>query len=94
MAAFAFLFSALTMRFTAILVSVRSPNDEARLGEWLGVGPWALFLVVVIGLLILTLRAGRVLEWGWKSYLLAYLTASLVITAVVLGAAQMPRLVI
>ena len=38
--AFAFLFSAFIMRLTAMLVSINNPNDEARVSEWLGLGPW------------------------------------------------------
>ncbi|ANM29755.1 hypothetical protein ABI59_09460 [Acidobacteria bacterium Mor1] len=90
--AFAFVFSALMMRIMAAFVSIGNPNDEARVGEWLGVGPWTLHILVVLLLLSLTLRAGSRLELGWRDYGLAWFAVSLGIAAVVLGEPMLPTL--
>ena len=90
--AFAFLFAALIMRMTAMAVSLSNPNDEARVSEWLGLGPWALFVLVIAILLVMTIKAGSKLKFGWRAYLLAYICVSAAITAVVLGEPYLPRL--
>ncbi len=90
LAAFAFVFAALMMRIMAAFVSLGNPNDEARVGEWLGVGPWTLHIVVVLFLLSLTLRAGTSLEVGWRGWLLAWLAVSLGIVGVVFGEPHLP----
>lgn len=89
--AFAFLFAALMMRFVAMMVSFNNPNDEARISEWLGLGPWALYIIVVALLLALTVKAGSYMKLGWKSYGLAYLAVSIGLAIVVLGEPHLPR---
>lgn len=89
--AFAFLFAALMMRFVAMVVSLNNPNDEARVSEWLGLGPWTLFLLVVALLLVLTVKAGKIMKLGWRSYVLVYLFVSTALAIVVLGEAYVPR---
>lgn len=88
--AFAFLFMALMMRLMAAGVSLSNPNDEARIGEWLGVGPWALFAGVILILLALTAAAGRRLGLGWKSYVFGWLAASVLVAAIVFGEGLLP----
>ncbi|MEQ8934381.1 MAG: hypothetical protein RIE56_01145 [Amphiplicatus sp.] len=90
--AFAFLFMALVIRFLAAGVSLFNPNDEARIGEWLGVGPWALFAAVISFLLLLAMVAGRRLDLGWKSYIFSWLVSSHLVAAVVFGEAYLPAL--
>jgi len=87
---FAFLFAAFMMRFTAMLISLKSPNDEAGVSEWLGLGPWTLHIMVVALLLFLTLRGGKVLKLSWRAYGFAYLVVSIAITAIVLGEPHLP----
>lgn len=89
--AFAFLFAALMMRFVAMVVSLNNPNDEARISEWLGLGPWTLYLLVVATLLGLTIKGGSYMKWGWRSYALAYLSISIGLAAVVMGEGFIPR---
>jgi len=88
--AFAFLFAALMMRFVAMVVSLNNPNDEARVSEWLGLGTWSLYIIVVAILLGLTLKGGSYLKWGWRSYGLAYLAVSIALAAVVMGEPLIP----
>ena len=88
--AFAFLFAAFMMRVTAMLVSIKNPNDEAGVGVWLGLGPWGLFVLVVAFLLFLTLRGGSYMKLGWRTYVFAYLIVSITITGVVFSEPHLP----
>ena len=88
--AFAFLFAAFMMRFAAMLVSIKNPNDEAGVSEWLGLGPWTLHIIVVALLLFLTLRGGKILKLGWRSYGFAYLVVCIAIIAIVFGEPHLP----
>lgn len=85
--AYAMLFAACFMRFAAAVVSVAHPNDEARLSLALGWGPWTVPALVVAGLLALTWSAGTRLRIGWRMNALLYLTASVVVAALVALAA-------
>lgn len=91
--AFPVVFMALMMRVMAAGISLSSPNDEYRVSEWLGIGPWTLPLVTVLGLLILTGLTGRVLKLGWKSWVVAFLLCSAGITAIVFTEPYWPGLV-
>ena len=82
--AYAALYSALFMRMIAAGVSVFNLNDEARISDMLGWGPWALPGVVVLVLLIPTIIASRHLRLSWRVNVLAYVVSSLV-AAVVVG---------
>lgn len=88
--AFVFLFTAFMMRFVAMLISLKNPNDEAGVSEWLGLGPWTLHIIVVASLLFLTLRGGKVLKLGWRSYGFAYVVVSIATAAIVLGEPHLP----
>ncbi len=88
--AFAFLFSALIMRFVAMLMSFIHPNDEARVSEWLGLGHWTLHIGVVLILLSLTLKGGSYLKFRWWSYLVAYVFVSIATAMVVMGEPFLP----
>jgi hypothetical protein len=81
--AYAILYFALFMRVIAAGVSVFNLNDEARISDMLGWGPWALPAVVILALLTLTIIASRHLRLSWKLNVLAYVVSSLVTAAVV-----------
>ena len=81
--AYAALYSALFMRVVAAGVSIVHLNDEARISDMLGWGPWALPGVVVFSLLIPTIIASRHLQLSWKVNVFAYVVSSLVTAGVV-----------
>lgn len=81
--AYAVLYFALFMRVIAAGVSVFNLNDEARISDMLGLGPWLLPGLVILVLLVPTVIASRHLRLSWKVNVLAYLVSSLVATAVV-----------
>jgi hypothetical protein len=81
--AFAFVYAAAFMRLVAGLVSVMHPNDEARVGMYLGLGKWTLPVLVAAGLIVLAVKASRRLQLTWKDQLMCYLIASLTVTAIV-----------
>jgi len=81
--AYAVLYFALFMRVIAAGVSLLTLNDEARISDMLGWGPWALPSGVILVLLIPTVIASRHLRLSWKVNVLAYLVSSLVSGAVV-----------
>lgn len=89
--AFAFLFATLMMRILAMFASLNSPNDEARISEWLGLGPWSLHILIIAILLGLTLKGGAYMKFRWRSYGLAYLAVSVAISCIVMGEAFMPN---
>lgn len=80
---YAVLYFALFMRVIAAGVSVLNLNDEARISDMLGFGPWLLPGLVVSVLLIPTVIASRHLRLSWKVNALAYVVSSLVAAAVV-----------
>ncbi|AQR62802.1 hypothetical protein BZG35_14935 [Brevundimonas sp. LM2] len=81
--AYAVLYFALFMRAVAAGVSVLHLNDEARISDLMGWGPWALPAVVILALLVPTVIASRRLRLSWTVNVLAYVVSSLVTTAVV-----------
>ena len=78
-----FLFWAAFMRLMATLISLLNPNDEARISEWLGWGPWTLPLIVTVGLFVLLASGSMRLKPTWKILALTWITASISISAVV-----------
>ncbi len=80
---FAFLYAAFFMRLVAGLVSVMHPNDEARVGMFLGIGKWTLPVLVAAGLLFLVIKASRRLQLNWKDQLACYAVASLTVSFIV-----------
>lgn len=78
--------------FAAIVSAIMAPNDEARLGAMLGVGPWAVF-VLAVGLTgFLFIRRYRAERLGWKWLAISYVGFSLAITLVVFGDDVLPRI--
>jgi hypothetical protein len=77
------LFAAAFMRFAAMVVSVVHPNDEARLSLALGLGTWTIPALTVAGMAWLAVIASRRLRLHWSVQAIAYLVASLAVSAVV-----------
>ena len=83
LAAYAVLFSAAFMRFMAAVMTLMQPNDEAAITLALGWGRWSGHVLVVGVLFALTVWGARRLGIGWTANLLAWLVATLGVTAVV-----------
>lgn len=77
------LYFALFMRVVAAGVSILNLNDEARISDMLGLGPWLLPGLVILVLLVPTVIASRHLRLSWKVNVLAYVISSLVAAAIV-----------
>lgn len=82
-AAWVFLFWAAFMRLMATVISLFNPNDEARVSDWLGWGPWTLPVIVTAGLFLLLAVGVRRLNVSWKTLALTWVTASVAVSAVV-----------
>jgi hypothetical protein len=80
---FAFVYVAAFMRFTAALVSVLNPNDEARISLLLGLGKWTLPVLVAGGLILLAASASKRLQLSWKDQALCYVVASIAVSVIV-----------
>lgn len=91
--AFAFVLSALLMRMLAAGVSLGNPNDEARFSLWLGLGPWAMFAVVIGALLVLTVIAARAAHITWRDVALGVVVWMIFASAIILGERQLPMYV-
>lgn len=76
----------------AVISALAAPNDEARMGVLLEVGPWAIFALTVglTGLLFL-LRA-RSDKLGWKWIGISWVGFNIAITAMVFGDGVLPRI--
>jgi len=83
-------FAALMMRILATVVSVQAPNDEARIGEALGLGTWTLPAIVVGLLAILMAVSARRSGVGWAWLLGTWIGTSLGFSAVVFGERYLP----
>lgn len=90
-AAWIFLFWAAFMRFMATVISLFNPNDEARISDWLGWGPWTLPVIVTAGLFVLLMIGSRRLSVSWKTLALTWIVASVSVSAVVGLDMIMPR---
>lgn len=83
--AYVFLYVACFMRVVAFGVSFMNPNDEARASLDLGLPMWVLPALAVALLLGMTILGSRALKVGWRTNVLLYLLASLLVSAIVLG---------
>tara|TARA_R110000782_G_scaffold169812_1_gene261658 strand:+ start:454 stop:990 length:537 start_codon:yes stop_codon:yes gene_type:complete len=81
--AYALLFFAAFMRLMAAGVSLLNPNDEARISLYFGMGPWILPLAIVAVLGVMTVIGSRHLRLSWQTHALAWLTASVAVSAIV-----------
>lgn len=77
---FAMVYMAFFMRLVAMGVSVFNPNDEARISQDLGLGLWALPVLVVGTLFILIYSSSRLMRITAREQLICYLVASVVVT--------------
>ncbi len=82
-AAWVFLFWAAFMRLMATVISLVHPNDEARVSDWLGWGPWTLPAIVTAGLFLLLAVGVQRLNVSWKTLALTWVAASVAVAAVV-----------
>jgi len=80
---FALLYMAFFMRLLATGLTLFNPNDEARVGQFLGVGTWTLPVTVVAGLFILFLFASRELKLGFREQFFCFFVSSAVTTLIV-----------
>ncbi|MGY1459314.1 hypothetical protein ACW5F0_11825 [Luteimonas sp. A534] len=80
---FALLYIAFFMRLLAAGIGAFNPNDEAKVGQLLGLGTWTLPVAVVGILLTLVVLASRKLELRVLDQLLCYAVSSAVITLIV-----------
>jgi hypothetical protein len=82
-AAWVFLFWAAFMRLMATVISLVHPNDEARVSDWLGWGPWTLPAIVTAALFLLLAAGVQRLNVSWKTLALTWVAASVAVAAVV-----------
>lgn len=85
-------FNAMMMRMIAAAVSFSHPNDEAWVSTSLGLGMWALPLLVctlLLGLFLFVLREQRP-PWTW--YLGAWIGVSIGYSLVVFGEGSLPQI--
>ena len=69
----------------AIISAIAAPNDEARLGLLLGIGPWAIFAVTVGVTGLLFVRRYRQDGFNWKWVGISYVGFSLGSALMVMG---------
>jgi hypothetical protein len=70
------------MRLVAAGASIFSPNDEAKVSAYLGLGQWTIHAIVVIALFIRTYVASRRLKLSFRVHFLCCLAASLAVCLV------------
>jgi len=83
--AYSVLFTAFIMRLMAGLISLSSPNDEARISESLGIGRMTLPLIVILLLIGLTYSISKKYNYGIKINAWNFVLVSFFITVVVLA---------
>ena len=92
MLAFNLLVAMAAQRTLAAAISVvAQPNDEYRVGEMLGIGPWTVFAFVLALLWLMVTYAAIKLRPGWMYALWAYVGLSIGIGMVVLGEPYLPE---
>ena len=87
-------FAALMMRLLATLVSVQAPNDEARIGEALGLGTWTIPAIIVGLLAIMMAVSARRSGVGWRWLLGSWIGASIGFTLIVFGEPLLPAITV
>jgi hypothetical protein len=89
----ALVFFAFYMRMLAFGMSVLiNPNDEANLGEMIGVGIYPVHLAVCAVLGLLTVMAMRRAGAGWAAWLIGFMASSIAVTLVVFGEPVLGRI--
>lgn len=83
--------AAFYMRATAFAISMMVyPNDEARISMLMGLPIWVLPSIVVASLLGLTIWAAYKVRAGLIANIIAYITCSATVAAIVLGSQAFP----
>ena len=90
--AFAIVFSALMMCSLAAVASLRTPNDEARLGLAWDMGFWTVHTLVIAILLVMTLIAWRRLNLSLRYVATAFPIACFGMGAAVVAEPYLPTL--
>jgi hypothetical protein len=85
MRAFALLYMAAFMRIVAGLISLKFPNDEARVSVYLHLPAWVLPVGMAGVMFSLIVMASRRLHLGWKTQVMCYIMASVTISLIVGG---------
>lgn len=89
----AFVYFAFYMRTLAFGISVLvNPNDEANLGEMMGVGIYPVHLAVCALLGLLTFLAMGRAGGGWRAWLISFVASSIAVTLVVFGEPLLGRI--
>lgn len=69
-----FLFTAFYMRFFAGVINFLNPNDEARVGQYLGIGTHTLSLIISVFLFVLVYKVSKKNKLTWRFQLWTILT--------------------
>ncbi|MCH2195539.1 hypothetical protein [Kordia sp.] len=77
------LFTAFYMRFMAGIMNFMNPNDEARVGQYLGIGTHTLSLVVSIFLFTLVYIISKKYKLNWKFQLVTILLVLIISWAII-----------
>jgi len=89
----ALIYFAFYMRMLAFGISVLvNPNDEANLGEMLGVGIYPVHLAVCALLGVLTVLAMNRAGAGWGAWLTGFVASGIAVTLVVFGEPLLGRI--
>lgn len=86
-----FLFTAFYMRFMAGIMNFLNPNDEARFGEYLGIGTHTLSFIISIFLFTLVYLISKKYKLNWKFQLFTVITV-LVISWIIIFVDQYFRI--
>lgn len=82
LAGLALVYMAFFMRLLATVMTLFNPNDEAKIGQLLGIGKWTLPLLVTAGLLILFVAVSRRMKLGIRDHLFSFVVASVVVSLI------------
>jgi hypothetical protein len=79
-----FLFSAFFLRFSAMLISFKRPNDEARISEAIGIGRFTLPLLISAFLFFLVYKISRQYKYSKKLQVFTLLFVLFFYSAIIL----------
>lgn len=79
-----FLFTAFFIRFTAMILSIRRPNDEARISETLGIGTFTLPVIASLFLFFLVYSISKQYNYNKRFQLFTFLFVLLFYSAIIL----------
>ncbi|WP_298510318.1 hypothetical protein [uncultured Kordia sp.] len=81
--AYLFLFTAFYMRLFAGFMNFLNPNDEARVGQYLGIGTHTLSLIISIFLFSLVYIVSKKYKLNWKFQLATFIIVLIVSWAII-----------